>query len=72
MSGIIETIDQALEDYELSDDAMRWTPDPVAAGLAPYPRHVDRVAQLAAAAGFPLEPWQREFLVTVSLERARA
>lgn len=31
MSGdILVTIDKALDDYETSDDAMRWTPEPAA------------------------------------------
>jgi hypothetical protein len=28
MTDIIETIDGALDDWTVSDDAMRWTPDP--------------------------------------------
>lgn len=27
--SILETIDNALADYELSQDAMRWSPEPV-------------------------------------------
>lgn len=29
MTDIIELIDNAIEDYETSDDAMRWAPEPV-------------------------------------------
>ena len=39
---ILDAIDNAVRDYEISDDAMRWTPEPssepTAAPLIPVPR----------------------------------
>lgn len=65
MKDILETIDQALDDYDTSDDAMRWSPDPVAAGVAPYPRCSELVDRICEITGLELTSWQRGWLEAV-------
>jgi hypothetical protein len=46
---VLDAIDQALDDYAVSEDAMRWTPEPPeqesVPGGEPYRRHFNRSTQ---------------------------
>lgn len=53
--SILDTIDNAINDHELSTDAMRWTPErATAAG--------PDIASFAESLDFPLTEWQQRIL----------
>lgn len=63
--GVLASIDACLDDYELSDDAMRWAPD----APDPTPRNdlADPVAEwVEEHAGLQLPEWQRRYLDTLT------
>lgn len=63
---IIGLIDNAIEDWETSDDAMRWTPDPPTGPRRPTDQHIN-------ADGFvALTPAQIESIHTYMRETAAA
>jgi hypothetical protein len=60
--GVLAAIDACLDDYAVSDDAMRWAPDEP----DPTPESVPFGEQIARFAeqntGFPVMDWQRHYL----------
>ena len=59
--SILETIDNAVRDYELSSDAMRWTPEAHRTPEQTKPAG-DDVVRFVDQCGPRLTPWQREAL----------
>ncbi len=55
--SILDTIDNAIADWDLSADAMRWTPEPTAT-----PGHAasgSDIVRFAESCGLALDAWQR-------------
>jgi hypothetical protein len=60
--GVLDAIDACLDDYAVSDDAMRWAPEEP----DPMPQSIPLGEQIARFAeqntGFPVMDWQRHYL----------
>lgn len=59
-AAILDTIDNAIADYELSADAMRWTPNPSAPATGGRITPAPDVAAFAESCGLVLTEWQRQ------------